>query len=106
MVAWHQDTALPLRERREQPGCGPWSVKEGVNYAHAPREALEQIVALRLDLDDSNESNAPLRVLPATHRSGVLTDEEVYRLAEEISRVECLVTQGGIVMMRPLPMES
>ena len=47
LVAWYQDTALPLRER------GPWSVKEGVNYAHAPSEALEQIVALRLHLDDS-----------------------------------------------------
>ncbi|HEY1471138.1 MAG TPA: phytanoyl-CoA dioxygenase family protein [Candidatus Acidoferrum sp.] len=102
LVAWHQDTALPLRERREQPGWGPWSVKEGVNYAHAPREALEKIVALRLHLDDSNASNGPLRVLPGTHRSGVLTDEEVHRLAEGISAVECLVERGGVVIMRPL----
>ena len=29
LVAWHQDTALPLRERREQPGWGPWSVERG-----------------------------------------------------------------------------
>lgn len=36
LVVWHQDTALPLRERREAPGWGPWSVKEGVIYAHAP----------------------------------------------------------------------
>jgi len=26
LVVWHQDTALPLRERREAPGWGPWSV--------------------------------------------------------------------------------
>jgi ectoine hydroxylase-related dioxygenase (phytanoyl-CoA dioxygenase family) len=102
LVAWHQDTALPLRERREQPGWGPWSIKEGVNYAHAPREALEQVVALRLHLDDSNESNGPLRVLPGTHKSEVLTDEEVLRLAEGINPVERLVTQGGVVIMRPL----
>jgi ectoine hydroxylase-related dioxygenase (phytanoyl-CoA dioxygenase family) len=73
-----------------------------VNYAHAPREALEKIVALRLHLDDSNASNGPLRVLPGTHRSGVLTDEEVHRLAEGISAVECLVERGGVVIMRPL----
>jgi Phytanoyl-CoA dioxygenase (PhyH) len=102
LFAWHQDTALPLRERREGPGWGPWSVKEGVNYAHAPREALEQIVALRLHLDDSNASNGPLRVLPGTHKSGVLIDEEVHRLAEVISAVECPVEQGGVVIMRPL----
>jgi hypothetical protein len=102
LVVWHQDTALPLRERREQPGWGPWSIKEGEHYAHAPREALEQVVALRLHLDDSNETNGPLRVLPGTHQSGVLTDEEVLRLAEKISGVECLVAQGGVVIMRPL----
>ena len=27
LVVWHQDTALPLRERKETPGWGPWSVK-------------------------------------------------------------------------------
>jgi ectoine hydroxylase-related dioxygenase (phytanoyl-CoA dioxygenase family) len=103
LVAWHQDTALPLRARQEQPGWGPWSLKEGVNYAHAPREALEQIVALRLHLDDSTESNGPLRVLPGTHRSGVLTDDEVHDLAAGISAVECLVAEGGVVIMRPDP---
>src|SRR6266849_9441299 len=25
LVVWHQDTALPLRERRETHGWGPWS---------------------------------------------------------------------------------
>jgi hypothetical protein len=36
LVAWHQDKALPLRERRELAGRGPWSVKDGVIYANAP----------------------------------------------------------------------
>jgi hypothetical protein len=36
LVVWHQDTALPLRERPDTPSWGPWSVKDGVVYAHAP----------------------------------------------------------------------
>jgi hypothetical protein len=36
LVVWHQDTALPLRERITGPGWGPWSTKAGVLYAHAP----------------------------------------------------------------------
>jgi hypothetical protein len=32
----------------------------------------------------------------------VLTDDEVHRLAEGISTVECLAAQGGVVIMRPL----
>lgn len=30
LVVWHQDTALPLRQRRAAPGWGPWSVKDGL----------------------------------------------------------------------------
>jgi hypothetical protein len=33
LVTWHQDRALPLEERREVPGWGPWSVKSGITYA-------------------------------------------------------------------------
>src|SRR3954470_5494238 len=62
LVAWHQDTALPLRERCGNPEWGPWSTKAGVPYAHAPPWALEQVIALRVSLDDSTAANGSLRV--------------------------------------------
>jgi ectoine hydroxylase-related dioxygenase (phytanoyl-CoA dioxygenase family) len=106
LVAWHQDTALPLRERRETPGWGPWSIKEGVNYARAPASALSQVLALRLHLDDSTLENGPLRVLPGTHTLGVLTEEALHKLSTKISPVECLASQGGVLAMRPLIVHS
>lgn len=102
LVAWHQDTALPLREKKDMAGWGSWSVKERIVYAHAPAEALVRVVALRVHLDDSGAANGPLRVLPGTHRAGVLTDEEIRALGQEISAVNCLVTKGGVLAMRPL----
>ena len=102
LVVWHQDTALPLREKRDIPGWGPWSVKEGVAYAHAPARALEQVLAIRVHLDDSGEDNGPLRVLPGTHDRGVLPDDDIQSLAGEIAPVSCTVERGGIVLMRPL----
>jgi hypothetical protein len=59
LVAWHQDTALPLRKKQEAAGWGPWPVKDGVIYGHAPARALEQVVALRVHLDNSNKDNGP-----------------------------------------------
>src|SRR5579859_4432507 len=102
LVVWHQDTALPLRERREVSGWGPWSIKDGVNYAHAPSSALEQVLALRLHLDDSAADNGPLRVLPATHTRGVLNDDELHELSTQIPAIDCIVPRGGILAMRPL----
>jgi ectoine hydroxylase-related dioxygenase (phytanoyl-CoA dioxygenase family) len=102
LVVWHQDTALPLRERRETPGWGPWSLKDGVIYAHAPASALSQVLALRVHLDDSTEANGPLRVLPNTHTMGVLSDDELLRLPERAATADCMVPRGGVLAMRPL----
>src|SRR5436305_1553940 len=102
LVVWHQDTALPLRERNEKSGWGPWSVKEGVNYAHAPAAALSKVLALRLHLDDSTADNGPLRVLPGTHDRGVLTDDAIHERSRQITPVDCLAQSGGVVAMRPL----
>jgi ectoine hydroxylase-related dioxygenase (phytanoyl-CoA dioxygenase family) len=102
LVVWHQDTALPLRERREVKGWGPWSVKDGVTYAHAPATSLCCVLALRVHLDDSNVHNGPLRVLPGTHANGVLSDDDIQQQAAEIAPVDCFVPQGGVLAMRPL----
>ena len=102
LVAWHQDTALPLRERCEKSGWGPWSIKDGLAYAHAPASALSQVLALRLHLDDSTSENGPLRVLPGTHTLGVLTDDSLHELSTQIAPVACLVPAGGVLAMRPL----
>jgi ectoine hydroxylase-related dioxygenase (phytanoyl-CoA dioxygenase family) len=106
LVLWHQDTALPLCQRREVPGWGPWSIKDGVNYADAPARALEQVLALRLHLDDSIAENGPLRILPGTHSRGVLSDEALRDLSTQIEAIDCTVPRGGILAMRPLVVHS
>ena len=102
LVVWHQDTALPLRERIDRAGWGPWSVKGGISYAHAPTSALSQVVALRVSFDDSTVKNGPLRVLPGTHTSGVLSDHEVHEVAAKVESVDCVVPKGGVLLMKPL----
>ena len=102
LVAWHQDTALPVKERREIPEWGPWSVKEGVTYAHAPASALSKILALRVHLDNSTAETGPLRVLPGTHTLGVLTDNAIHELSSRVKAVDCLVPECGVLAMRPL----
>jgi ectoine hydroxylase-related dioxygenase (phytanoyl-CoA dioxygenase family) len=102
LVTWHQDTVLPLTRRVDDQTWGPWTMKAGILHANAPVRALEQIVALRVHLDDSGESNGPLRVLPGTHASGVLTHEGIRHAADSVRPVDCVAAAGGVVAMRPL----
>jgi len=106
LVAWHQDTALPLKNPFEREGWGPWSVKKNVHYAHAPTWALSRVVALRVHLDDSRSDNGPLTVLPGSHELGVLSDEKVFANAHASDSIKCVVEKGGVVAMRPLLIHS
>jgi ectoine hydroxylase-related dioxygenase (phytanoyl-CoA dioxygenase family) len=106
LIPWHQDTALPLTRQFDLAGGGPWSVKAGVNYAHAPARVLARVIALRLHLDHSTEDNGPLRVVPGTHRAGVLSDESVMESVSTKGYINCCVEQGGIIAMRPLTVHS
>ncbi len=102
LVVWHQDTALPLRQKQESAGWGPWSTKEGIVYAHAPASALQKILALRIHLDDSTEYNGPLKVVPGSHNRGVLSDDQIHDLTLATTNVECVVSRGSVLAMRPL----
>jgi ectoine hydroxylase-related dioxygenase (phytanoyl-CoA dioxygenase family) len=106
LVVWHQDTVLPLLVRADIPGWGPWSVKEGIHYAHAPAVTMARVLALRVHLDDSNSNNGPLRVLPGTHKLGLLSDDAVHKVATRTSPVECVAPKGAVVAMRPLLIHS
>lgn len=105
-VAWHQDLSIAVRARVEAEGFGPWTVKAGVAHVQPPARVLEGLLAVRLHLDDCDESNGPLRVLPGSHLRGRLGPRETERLRERTKAVTCVVARGGALLMRPLLLHS
>src|SRR5260370_40029338 len=75
-------------------------------YAHATASALCGVLALRVHLDDSTEHNGPLRVLPGSHKNGLLSDNAIHELAARVAAVTCVIPTRGILAMRPLLVHS
>jgi hypothetical protein len=101
-VAWHQDLSIAVKRRIEVPGFGPWSQKAGVPHVQPPDEVLQHMLTVRLHLDDCGPENGPLKVIPGSHRFGVLSREQVKEQTEEAVAHSCCVRRGGAVLMRPL----
>jgi len=101
-VAWHQDLSIAVRRRIDVAGFGPWSIKAGVQHVQPPVELLEQMLTIRLHLDDCDTNNGPLLVLPGSHLHGALAPHAIERMRQEVPRVECIVPSGGALLMRPL----
>lgn len=100
-VPWHQDAVVALRERHEVDGFGPWSVKDGEPHARPPREVLDRIGVLRIGLDVCGPGNGPVRVIPGSHRWGVLGAEALEAAVAAGPVVECCTQEGGALLMRP-----
>jgi len=102
LVPWHQDLSVAIRGRVDLPGFGPWSTKAGIPHVQPPVEILQQMITVRLHLDDADDSNGALRVLPGSHRLGVLSDERIRELRARQTDFLCAVPAGGALLMRPL----
>ena len=100
-VAWHQDLSIAVAERRAVPGFTGWSVKQGVPHVQPPAGILEQMLTVRVHLDDCSPANGPLRVLPGSHQEGRLSDAAIERWKQR-QPVQCWVGRGGLVLLRPL----
>lgn len=101
-VSWHQDTTIAVRERREAPGFGPWSVKEGVHHVRPPAAKLERMLTLRFHLDAADESNGSLAVIPGSHRRGILDEGGISECVRAGRAEPAVLPAGGVMVMRPL----
>jgi ectoine hydroxylase-related dioxygenase (phytanoyl-CoA dioxygenase family) len=101
-VAWHQDLMFPFAEKVTSPGYELPSCKSGIHYARPPLEVLEDLLAVRLHLDDCGDSNGPLRVSPGTHQQGLIPSTDAASHAATRGEVPCLALTGEILLMRPL----
>jgi ectoine hydroxylase-related dioxygenase (phytanoyl-CoA dioxygenase family) len=103
-VTPHQDLSVPVSERVDIPGWSGWSKKENIWFAQPPAVFLEDLVAVRLQLDGNSSETGPLEVVPGSHAKGRLASSSISHYAGH--RVRCVVPRGGVLVMRPLLIHS
>jgi ectoine hydroxylase-related dioxygenase (phytanoyl-CoA dioxygenase family) len=93
-LGWHQDRTICVRERREAPGFGPWTVKRGMIHVAPPFELLARMVTVRAHFDAVPESNAPLLVAPGSHRFGRIAEGDLEEVVARCGTLACLAEAG------------
>ncbi len=101
-VAWHQDLMFPLARPAVDPAYTLACRKDGVYFARPPRPVLEALLAVRLHLDDCDEANGPLRVVPGSHLGGIVPPAAFAGKVEELGTKTCLAAEGEALLLRPL----
>lgn len=99
-VSYHQDLTISVDKKLDLQGFGPWTTKQNQFAVQPPIDYLKNIFTIRIHLDDTDEHNGALKVVPNSH------SKEIYRPETIDWNVEteeiCSVNKGGIMIMKPL----
>ncbi|MBB4806131.1 ectoine hydroxylase-related dioxygenase (phytanoyl-CoA dioxygenase family) [Chryseobacterium defluvii] len=76
-VAYHQDLTISVDKKTDLPGFGPWTTKQDQFAVQPPLDILENIYTIRIHLDDTDEDNGALKVIPKSHSKGIYRPETI-----------------------------
>jgi hypothetical protein len=95
-LAWHQDRTICVKEKRDAPDFGPWTVKSGMHHVAPPFELLAAMVTLRAHLDGVPATNAPLLIAPGSHNFGRIPVSDVDEIVRRCGTRACLAEEGDV----------
>lgn len=103
-VSYHQDLTISVDKKIDVIGFGPWTNKQNQFAVQPPIEFLENITTIRIHLDDTDENNGALRVVPKSHLKKIYRPETINW--EHETETTCSVKRGGVMLMKPLILHS
>jgi len=103
-VAWHQDITIAVDKKADLPGYKHWTFKLDQYAVQPPLELLQSNFTIRIHLDDTDEDNGALKVIPTSHLKGVYRIDEIDWV--NIHQHTSSVKAGGVMIMRPLLMHA
>jgi hypothetical protein len=101
-VPWHQDRVIALRDRREVAGFSNWSNKAGIWHAEPPLEMFENMLFLRIHLDDQRAENGAMEIALGSHRLGKIVAAEAEKEAGCLPGEFCTARRGDILVLHML----
>lgn len=99
-MAYHQDITISVNSKVETDGFKNWTIKQDKFAVEPPVHILENNFTIRIHLDDTDENNGALKVIPTSHLQGIVRHQSFDRQNEV--ETFCSVKKGGIMIMRPL----
>ncbi|WP_421938349.1 phytanoyl-CoA dioxygenase family protein [Pedobacter sp.] len=103
-VSYHQDLTISVDQIVDLPGFGPYTTKPNQFAVQPPLPILKDNFTLRIHLDDTDEGNGALKVIPGSHHKGIYKATDInWNTEQELS---CNVASGGVMIMKPLLLHS
>jgi ectoine hydroxylase-related dioxygenase (phytanoyl-CoA dioxygenase family) len=99
-VAYHQDLTISVDQKIAMEQFVQWTIKQDQFSVQPPIHYLENNFTIRIHLDDTDENNGALKVIPGAHLKGICNPAHFD--FDQMKEVTCAVPTGGVMLMKPL----
>lgn len=103
-VPYHQDLSISVAEKTDVKDFKNWTFKKGQYGVQPPLHVLQNTVTVRIHLDDTDENNGALKVIPSSHSNGVVRNDTANYITD--NEQVCKVKKGGVMLMKPLTLHA
>jgi ectoine hydroxylase-related dioxygenase (phytanoyl-CoA dioxygenase family) len=100
VVNAHQDLTISVKNKTPVEGFTHWLPKENYFSVQPPQSYLENILTIRIHLDDCTKDNGALRVVPKSHHK--IMDFRTLNNDFFDNEIICAIPKGGVLLMKPL----
>ncbi|WP_255452586.1 phytanoyl-CoA dioxygenase family protein [Aquimarina sp. RZ0] len=66
-VGYHKDISISVDKKETVESYKNWTLKKGQNGVQPPIKILQDTITIRIHLDDTDENNGALKVIPTSH---------------------------------------
>jgi len=105
-VPWHQDRVIAVSKKADVAGYRNWTKKSGIWHCEPPQAVLDQMLFVRVHLDDTDQDNGAMEIALASHSKGIIPSSEAERAASQCPQEVCGAKRGDVLVLKMLTLHA
>ncbi len=105
-VPWHQDRVIAVAARQDVPGFGNWTKKSDVWHCEPPQNILDEMLFVRVHLDDTDQANGAMEIALGSHISGLVPAACAAQVAGAYPVETCTAKRGDVLVLKMLTLHG
>lgn len=105
-VPWHQDRVIAVAEKADIPGYKNWTNKSGTWHCEPPQSILDEMLFVRVHLDDADPSNGAMDIAVGSHSDGFVPSANAEEVANTYPIETCVAERGDVLILKMLTLHA
>lgn len=101
-VPWHQDRVVAVSEKVDAEGYTNWVPKEGYWHCEPPQSVLDEMIFIRIHIDENSDENGSMELALGSHREGKIASREIEKIVSDCDIEVCNANAGDVLIVHAL----